>query len=408
MWNARIRCALVLFSLISVCCHAADDAIALITKGEYIKVQKGETPREKAAWAFANYYLKPGRDVAEAARAAHEAKEPLGTFVLLLCQRSGVGLRQDEAVLHKLNFELRTQLEKVKDPTPLEEYMHSRLMEGDEKGVVTTKDPDKSLDDKFKNQDRRSERLTRSAERGVAQALNEIGEAHQESENWNSAYEFYARAAKSGLAAGLKNQGFMVMEGRGCTKNQEQALKLTQDAAERGDIYAIINVGMFCERGMGREKSSVEARKWIDRAAASGHYDGAFEKGLALLMGNYGYEKNPANGIALLQQAASSGSGTALFRLANWYGRGIGLKLSGSKAVAFAEGAFVQGEEQAAGLLAYAYDKGLDDVKPNKERAVYWQGRMHASLAFAVGLTDDDHPMVKYLKTVDPFKLKVE
>jgi len=402
------RCVLILFSLCGLALHAGDDAIALITKGEYIKVQKGETPREKAAWAFANFYLKPGRDVAETARVAHEAKEPLGTYVLLLCHRSGVGLRQDEATLHKLNFELRTHLEKVKDQTPLEEYMHSRLMEGNEKGVVTTAKPDDSLKDKFKNEDVRSERLLKSAQRGVAQAMDEIGEAHQASENWNSAYEFYERAAKSGLAAGLKNQGYLMMEGKGCTKNVEQAVKLTLEAAERGDIYATINIGMFHERGMGREKSSVEARKWIDRAAASGNYEGCFEKGLALLMGHYGYEKDPVKAKALLQQAADSGACTALYRIANWYGRGIGLKLSGSKAVAFAEAAFVQGEEQAAGLLAYAYDKGLDDVKPNKERASYWQGRTNASMAYAFGLDAEDHAMVKYLKTVDPFKLKVE
>ena len=404
-----IRLLLLASLFLSVALSASEtDAMKLILSGSYSKVKKGATAKDKAAWAFAQFHLRPGTEAAQAAQDAHKARLPLGTFVLLLCHRNGVGVRRNESTMHRLNFELRKLLEKKKEPTPLEEYILSQLMEGDADGIVRVDDPDQSMAEKRRLRTLRWDRLLGSAKRGFAQSMNEVGEAYQSGDDAAKAYQWYERAAKSGLAAGLKNQGFFLSQGRGCNKDPVRGLEVTKQAAEGRDVYAAINMAVFFDRGIGCEANKTEARKWIECAVKTGSYEGYFEKGLSLLEGNYGYTVDRKKGLILLQRAADTGSSAALYRLANWYARGIGLTKNGKKAVAFAEAAFVQGEEKAARILAHIYSEGLGEVKPDAEREKYWQGRSNASLAYVVGLDDKDHPMVKYLKTVDPFTLRVE
>src|SRR5205807_9945819 len=108
----------------------------LVTAGRYAEVPapKKDEARAHAMWAFAQYHLAPGRAVAKAAEFADKNGDDLGTFVLMLCHRSGVGILRDRAAVLALNFDLRTKLEKKVTPTPLELYMLSRCQEGDRMG----------------------------------------------------------------------------------------------------------------------------------------------------------------------------------------------------------------------------------------------------------------------------------
>src|SRR5262249_13169847 len=148
----------------------------LLVAGRYAEVpaaREGDA-HGQAAWAFARYHLAPNKAVATAARQAHESGDDLGTFVLMLCQRTGAGLRRDRAGVTRLNFRLRTKLEKKEAPSPLELYMLSQCHGGDEDGRTRNKEAEKVFVEMERARKLARERLQKAAERGVAQACQDL------------------------------------------------------------------------------------------------------------------------------------------------------------------------------------------------------------------------------------------
>ncbi len=386
----------------------AESTLQLLLDGKYREIKEGKSAEEKAAWAFARFHLAPSKQMAEAATQAHEAGHDLGSFVLLLCQRKGMHVRFNEAVLNKLNFDLRQKLDAKQKLSALESYMRSRLTATNEKGSIHGKTPEDIFKQDEENRKRNWDHLCDAAENGVAEACDTIGAGYQADNDMKLAYEWYGKAAKMGLASGLKNQAFLLLRGLGAEKDEKLAARIMTDAAERGDVFAMVNLGVFYDRGMGVKPSQKAAQKWIDRAAGSGHWMGLIEKGLALLQGTYGYKKNVKEGQELLQKAVQTQSPDVLLRIANWYVAGNGLEKNGKKAIEFAEAAFVQGDRKAAEFLAAAYAAGLDGVPQDKRLHLYWFGQSNHSLAHAVNINDSDPELAERLKKIDPAQIVVE
>lgn len=408
----RVRIAtFVCFPLIcvfvsEVSISAEVPARKLLLSGRYAEIGQGKTPETKAIWAFAQHQLRPGIAALKAAEEAHAAGLDLGSYVVMECHRKGMAVRRSEKTANAMNHQLRTKLVKKKDPSAIELYILSNTYPGDKDGIVRTDKPDESLQNKFKDEELRWGWLVKSAEKGFTQAMDEVGRAYQNGRKEKEAYTWYSRAAREGLAAGLRNQGYLKMMGWGTRKDVAESIKTTRKAAEAGDVFAMINMGVYRDRGMGLERDGAKARQWIDRAGDSGHFMGAIEKGLALLAGNYGYKKSEKQGKAYLRKGIESRNGEALLKIASFYARGTGLKKNGKKAVEFAEAAFSQGETSAAGLLAHIFRKGIGGVKKDEAIAKDWQAMGMPSLAFAIGL--EDSALAKRLLKLDPWKANIE
>lgn len=379
----------------------------LLYLGRYSQIPRGREPRGQAAWAFARYHLAPNREVGEAARQAHLAGEPLGTFVLLLCHRSGAGVLHDEPTADRLNYELRTHLERRDQPTALELYMHGHCLDGDERGIVEHA-LDEGLSWKERELERRWQQRRRAAEVGVAQACAELASDYQRAGNTEEAFRWFRTAATLGLAEGMRGAGFLITNRPFTDEHTPAGVEFARQAAAAGDAFAMINLTVFHERGLVVERSSERARHWLDRAAAVGHWAGLLEKGLAVLRGSYAYPVNEVEGKQLLQEAVLTGHAETLWRLACFYREGIGVEPNPELSIRFAEASFRQGNREAAVGLAGLYERGCEGVAKDEELSRFWAIQSRVDTAFSLGPELEDSDLLQRIHAIDPFALRVE
>jgi TPR repeat protein len=379
----------------------------LLMTGRYQDIPRSEDPAGLARWAFARFHLAPDRAVAEAAQRAHDAGETLGTFVCLLCQREGVGVLHDEETMDRLNFQLRTRLEALTNPWSLELYMLSKCLPGDERGVVESSVAEATTWPR-QAAARRWELLRQAAEKGLAQAWADAGRTYQQQGNAEQAYRFYRLAGNLGLAEGKRGAGFLMGRGEGVARDAAGEAALAREAAEAGDAFARINLGVFYHQGIGVEKDEARAREWIDRAADTGHWMGWQEKGIALLRGSYGYAVDEAAGKRLLQQAVGTGHAGFLLRMAQFYLQGFGLRPNVQAAIRFAEASFRQGNREAARGLSVLYRQGVAGVPPDEHQWQFWTVQSQAHSAFSMGPAFANSPIWDRIRAIDPFSVVVE
>ncbi len=367
---------------------------SLLHFGRYAEIPPGSDPPGQAAWAFARYHLAPNRQVAEAAQQTHQAGVALGTFVLLLCHRSGVGVLHDEATADRLNYRLRTHLEQLEKPSTLELYMHSHCLAGDERGIVEHTLAE-GLSWKQRERERRLQQRQQAADVGFAQACAELAGDYQRQGNTEQAFQWFRTAAALGLAEGMRGAGFLITNRPFTDEHTANGVEFARQGAEAGDAFAMINLAVFHDRGLGVEQSPAQAQHWMDGAACSGHWAGLLEKGMALLRGAYGYPVNEAEGKRLLQEAVQTGCSDLLWRLARFYGEGFGVKQNLQASIRFAEAAFRQGNREAARGLAGLYHRGHEGVAGNEELATFWTIQSRVDTAFSMGPKLEDSPLLQ-------------
>jgi hypothetical protein len=93
-----------------------------------------------------------------------------------------------------------------------------------------------------------------------------------------------------------------------------RAVSLYQEAAELGDLRAMVSLGLLMEQGQGLPQNRTEALRLYQRAAKGGSADGMINLAYALFTGD-GVQADPEQAIALFRQAAEQGSAIATFNL---------------------------------------------------------------------------------------------
>jgi TPR repeat protein len=380
----------------------------LLAAGRYAQIPRGDDPHALAVWAFARFHLAPDQESAQAAEQAHQAGELLGTFICLLSQRCGAGVRHDEAVMDRLNFQLRTRLEAIASPSGLELYMLSQCRPGNEAGIVQFAHPSEGPAFYRAAAQERWKRLRQAAELGVAQACAEMGYAFQHQNDFPQAYQWFRRAGDQGLGEGKRGAGFLTGRGQGVKQDPIAEAALAREAAEVGDAFAMINLAVLYYRGVGVPGSSENARQWLDRAAETGHWGGLLEKGHALFLGNYDYPIDEALGKEFLRRAVRTGHSDLLLRLARYYAEGSGVRRDIHASIRFAEAAFRQGNRDGARALSAIYQQRFDDLAPNKELSQFWAIQAKTDMAYAVGPALADSPLLQRIQAIDPFSVAVE
>ncbi len=112
------------------------------------------------------------------------------------------------------------------------------------------------------------------AAQGNANAQNNIGYMYLDgkgvTQNDQEALKWYRLAADQGYAYGQSNLGWMYFEGKRASQNYHEALKLFRLAAAQGEEYAQNNIGLMYFEGKGVTQNDQEALKWFRLAAAQG------------------------------------------------------------------------------------------------------------------------------------------
>lgn len=95
---------------------------------------------------------------------------------------------------------------------------------------------------------------------------------------------------------------------------RQEALNYYREAADRGNLRALVSLGLLIDTGDGVPRDPKAAAALYEKAAEGGSPDGAINLAVALMQGS-GVRKDPGRAVALLKQAASAGSAIATYNL---------------------------------------------------------------------------------------------
>jgi TPR repeat protein len=241
------------------------------------------------------------------------------------------------------------------------------------------------------------------AKNGNSDAYAEIGRIFEYGsagveQNFETAAEYYLKAAKAGVVEAEMAIGIFYFQGIGVGKDEAEAYRWLKKAADRdepsanmylgrlylhgvpslniepnnnkawyyikkaadlGESEAKSDVGWMYYRGLGVAKSKRSAFVYANAAAESGVPDGQALLGYLLITGT-GTSKNSAQGVSWLEQASNQGSALGLGYLGQAYFQGIGVPKDVPKSRDLFERAFRAGHSESAAYLGAFYEYGVE------------------------------------------------
>lgn len=135
------------------------------------------------------------------------------------------------------------------------------------------------------------------------------------------------RSADSGSAEGAHRLALVFAQGDGGTpRNEARAVELFGQAAEKGHQRAQLNLGMLYLRGQGVTRDVIQARAWLEKAAASGDPYALYVLGRAMEESAGPVGADSVRAANLYRQAAEKGHPLAALRYGMALADGAGVK----------------------------------------------------------------------------------
>lgn len=151
------------------------------------------------------------------------------------------------------------------------------------------------------------------------------------------------------------------------TGDLERAVVLYNDAAERGDLRALVSLAQLTERGTAVPQDVARALALYEQAAAGGSHDAMINLAISLLQGQ-GVPADPERGLAFLKRAAAEGSAKATFNLGVLAQDGVG---NGPEAaLGYFQQAAQNGEAEGYRAAAILLDEGRGTQRDPARAAV--------------------------------------
>lgn len=153
-----------------------------------------------------------------------------------------------------------------------------------------------------------------------------LGEQSLNAGNYRDARMYLDAAARNGHPGALRNLGILYENGYGVTQDQESAVKLFQQAAQRGDAVAQYRLGLYCESGWELEKPNQQyAAAWFAAASKQGYAPAQSRLGQYYQYGYGGLTQDYAAAAALFERASAQGDVIAMSSLGAMYEYGYGV-----------------------------------------------------------------------------------
>ncbi len=135
------------------------------------------------------------------------------------------------------------------------------------------------------------------------------------------------RAADAGSSEGAHRLALVYAQGlAGTPRNDARAIELFEKAANAGHTRAQINLGILYLRGQGAPRDLVNARAWLEKAAASGDPQALYALGRAMSESTEQIAPDPVRAADLFKKAAEKGHALAGLRYGLALSEGTGLK----------------------------------------------------------------------------------
>ena len=210
----------------------------------------------------------------------------------------------------------------------------------DVKGVSAIAQPDIATAIKF----------CKVASASSRRALYELGRAYAANQQMPEAIAAYRKAADKGSTAAMVELGVLLGTGAGGTKDEAQARKLLERAAQAGNPRGVTNLAAL---GGGAPLDPVRARELLAKAAESNSAEAEYQLGLMMADGVGGPQDDVA-ARSLFEKAAAQGHPGAMERMGTFAKSGRGGPQDASAAKAYYEKAAALGNEDAKAALKRA------------------------------------------------------
>jgi uncharacterized protein len=193
-------------------------------------------------------------------------------------------------------------------------------------------------------------RFCKIASASSRRALYELGRAYAANRQMPEAIAAYRKAADKGSTSAMVELGVLLGTGTGAAKDEAQASKLFERAAEAGNARGVSNLAAL---GGGKPSDPVKARELLSKAAEANSAEAQYQLGLMLADGTGG-PKDDAGARTLFEKAAEQGHPAALERMGEFAKSGRGGPQDTAAAKTYFEKAAALGNEDAKAALKRA------------------------------------------------------
>jgi uncharacterized protein len=218
-------------------------------------------------------------------------------------------------------------------------------------------DPDKPKDVKGVTEIAASDVATaikfcRTASASSRRAMYQLGRAYAANKQPADAISAYRKAADKGSTSAMVELGVMFGTGAGVPKDEAQARKLFERAAEGGNPRGVTNLAAISNTG-GAPSDPAKSRAMLMRAAEKNSAEAQYQLGLMFADGIGGPQDDVA-ARSLFEKAAAQDHPGALERMGEFAQSGRGGPQDSSAAKAYYERAIALGNEDAKDALKRA------------------------------------------------------
>jgi TPR repeat protein len=138
---------------------------------------------------------------------------------------------------------------------------------------------------------------------------------------------YIQHAADAGSSEGAHRLALLYAQGlAGTPRNDSRAAELFQKAAAAGHVRAQINLGILYLRGQGVPRDLIQARAWLEKAAASGDPSALYALARAMSEGTEQVAPDAVRAADLYRRAAEKGHALAGLRYGLALSEGSGVK----------------------------------------------------------------------------------
>jgi TPR repeat protein len=188
----------------------------------------------------------------------------------------------------------------------------------------------------------------RVAANSSRRALYQLGRAYAANRQLPEAIGAWRKAADRGSTSAMVELGVLYGTGAGIAKDDNEARKLFERAAQAGNPRGVTNLAALSDNG-GAPQDPVRARELLEKAAES-NAEAQYQLGLMLADGSGG-ARDDVGARNLFEKAAAQNHPAALERMGEFAQEGRGGPKDTSAAKAFYERAAALGDEDAKQAL---------------------------------------------------------
>jgi TPR repeat protein len=192
-------------------------------------------------------------------------------------------------------------------------------------------------------------RFCRVASAAARRALYQLGRAYAANQQMPQAISAWRKAADKGSTSAMVELGILLGTGSGVAKDQVQARKLFERAAEAGNPRGITNLAAVSDGG-GAPADPVKVRALLSKAAETNSAEAQYQLGLMMADGSGG-PKDDVAARTLFDKAAAQGHPGALLQMGAFAQSGRGGPQDSRAAKAYYEKAAALGNEDAKAAL---------------------------------------------------------